>query len=110
MGHTLQTNERIDELVNRCLSFVDQRGRVISKMSTGVNSSLEMKYDVDDLAFHFRAYRHAMGNGSCYVQVKKGEDVVFEAGGCFTACAWGMEPKVYQPGDWEKVLPPPRRR
>ncbi|MBI4739076.1 hypothetical protein HY772_05960 [Candidatus Woesearchaeota archaeon] len=100
------TDEKhINDLVDNCLSFVDKRGRIVSKSNTGVSTSLEMKYDVDNLAFHFSVYSHCMGNGSCYVQVKKDKKVVFEANGCFTVRAFGMKAEVYQPGDWEKTIP-----
>ena len=96
-------------MVNDCLHFVDKKGRVISKSSTKVNRHLEMKYEADDLAFHFNAYCHFMGNGSCYLQVKKDEAVVFEANGSFTIAAWGMKAETYQPGDWERIIPPRRQ-
>src|SRR3989344_2926371 len=101
LGIDQDFEKQINDLVNNGLHFVDKNGRVISKSSTRVNAHLEMKYEVDDLAFHFNVYRHFMGNGSCYLQAKKDETVVFEANGCFTTAAWGMEAKIYQPGDWE---------
>jgi len=100
----------IDSLVNSCLSFVDKRGKIISRSSTGLTASLEMDYEIGNLTFYFKVFSHCMGNGSCYVLVKQDGNIVLEAEGNYMEGASSMDAKTYLPGDWEKVIPAWRRR
>lgn len=96
----------VTELTNSILRYVDENGVVRHTSGSPVTSVLEMDYaDRGEFYAHFTAIAQAQGNGSCTVEVKMGDEIVFYATGNFTVAAFNVRAEIYKPGEWQSRIP-----
>lgn len=102
----VEKGKNIDELVRKCLFFTDRNGRVLSKDSTPISSSLSMEYknEKEKMYILFKIFQHAYGNGSLSIIVKQNNETMLEATGGFIGGGTNIEAKKYLKGDWEKKI------
>ena len=93
-----------DKFVEKILIFVDRNGKVLDKHSTPLSASLVMRYDVEKLKINMHVYRHAMGNGSCVVEVRYKDKCVLKAGGLYVNTCRDVKFERYRSGKWEKLI------
>jgi hypothetical protein len=93
-----------NKFMEKVLVFVDRNGTVVSKSSTPMSCSLEMKYKGDDLSITMSVFAHGMGNGSCKAEVVYQGETVYQASGSYTSGPYHVQVQKYVPGPWKELM------
>ena len=103
-GQMAKEKIHMENLVARCMSCAERRGKVILKSDTG----LTMEYQEQDLIVRFSLAlpdpTNGRRKGTCFVRVKHGDNFVLEAAGNYLRGPYNINATTYAPGDWEERI------
>lgn len=92
------------EFIWKVIRYIDSKGKITNSRNDLYECGVSVIHKEKDYTGRFSVMSFPFSNGSSWAQIKKGNKIVFEADGKFTAAPWNVELKAYVKGDWEDIF------